>query len=164
MTVDRVRRVLLDTNVLLDHLLQRDERADTVKRFMECCVRRDVTMLCTATSLKDIAYISVAMIKRQCKPGESELEKATLRMLIDSVPWRCIEQSRELCEVVTVDQQTCDDAMTYRVRHNVFEDDLIIAAARQAHADYVVTSDAEMIEHFPEYCRSPQHMTTQLKD
>lgn len=152
------QRVFLDTNVLLDHLLQRDGHAQQARRALEACANHDVALLCASTSLKDIAYIAEAMVRRQFKQGESSLENETLHMLVRHVPWRCVEQARALCDIASIDQQTCDDALILRPRHDDFEDDLIIAAARQADADCVITSDAELIEHFPEYCVSPSHI------
>lgn len=152
------QRALLDTNVLLDHLLQRDGHAQQARRALETCANHDVALLCASTSLKDIAYIAEAMVRRQFKQGESALENETLHMLVRHVPWRCVEQARALCDIAPIDQKTCDDALALRPKHDDFEDDLIVAAARQSGADCVITSDAELIAHFPEYCVSPSHI------
>lgn len=42
--------------------------------------------------------------------------------------------------------------------HRDFEDDLIIAAVQRADADYLVTSDIELIKHAPVATLSPQDM------
>ena len=48
-------------------------------------------------------------------------------------------------------------------RHRDFEDDLIIVAAQQSGANCVVTSDAELISHFPEYCKTPAEIVAALE-
>jgi predicted nucleic acid-binding protein len=82
--------------------------------------------------------------------------------LVTHVPWRCIERVRALCDIVEVGQSTCDDAMALRKRHNDFEDDLIIASAKEAGAECVITSDAELIAHFPEYCTTPRTIVASM--
>lgn len=72
------RRVLLDTNVLLDHLLLREDRVEQATTMLKTCVRHDVALCRADTSLKDIAYISAMVLKRRCnnnkspEPGASE--------------------------------------------------------------------------------------------
>ncbi len=53
-------------------------------------------------------------------------------------------------------------AFSLQKRHNDFEDDLIIVAAQQSGANCVVTSDAELISHFPEYCKTPAEIVAAL--
>ncbi|MBT1176011.1 PIN domain-containing protein [Bifidobacterium callimiconis] len=170
------RRALLDTNVLLDHLMRRNDAAEHVTTMLKMCVLHDVTLLCASTSLKDIAYISEMMIRRQfghmdantearseASAGDrSPLEAATIRMVTRRIPWHCVELARRICDIVAIDQTTCDEAMLLRDRHDDFADDLIIAAAHQSHCDVVITSDRKLIEHFPGHCVSPRRMTELL--
>lgn len=51
----------------------------------------------------------------------------------------------------------------FEKRHRDFEDDLIIVAAQQSGANCVVTSDAELISHFPEYCKTPAEIVAALR-
>lgn len=162
MTDVPMRRILLDTNVLLDYLLHRDDHAKMAEAVMELGAGNDVTLLCASLSLKDIAYISSSAIRRQFKSSESEVENFTRGALSSRVPWHCVEQVRGICGIVAVDESTCGEAIALQKRHRDFEDDLIIAAAKQAGADCVVTSDAELIEHFPEYCMTPERVVAAL--
>ncbi|PLS26298.1 PIN domain [Bifidobacterium parmae] len=166
---DPPRDVFLDTNVLLDHLMRRNG-SEQVTSMLKACVRHDVVLRCAATSLKDIAYVTEAALRREfatvrhtgedpspSKEGAegSPLEDGTMRMLIRRIPWHCVEQARALCDVAVVGRETCDAALALRTRHDDFEDDLIIAAAQHAGSRYVVTSDRRLIEHFPEICIAP---------
>lgn len=160
----RSHRLLLDTNVLLDYLMQRDGHGATARSVMELGLRPDVTLLCAAPSLKDLAYISAMTVRRQFAQVDTELERVTVRTLTEHVPWRCVEQTRQLCEIVAVDATVCGDAVALRARHDDFEDDLVIATARRAQADCVVTSDAELIGHFPEYCMTPAQVVARFAD
>ena len=155
MTDVSMQRILLDTNVLLDYLLHRDDHAKMAEAVMELGAKNNITLLCASLSLKDIAYLSSSAIRREFKPNESEVENFTRGFLSSRVPWRCIEQVKEMCDIVAVDESTCDKAFSLQKRHRDFEDDLIIVAAQQSGANCVVTSDAELISHFPEYCKTP---------
>ncbi|NMM99666.1 PIN domain [Bifidobacterium sp. DSM 109958] len=163
------RSVLLDTNVLLDHLMRRDGRAGHATAMLKACIRHDVTLQCASTSLKDIAYISAAALRRELSSREalspdSLLETATMRELLHRIPWQCVEQVRALCGIVAVDRETCDRAIALRDRHDDFEDDLIVAAAQRSGSAYVVTSDRQLISHFPGYCITPSRLTALLDE
>ena len=153
MTDVSMQRILLDTNVLLDYLLHRDDHAKMAEAVMELGAKNNITLLCASLSLKDIAYLSSSAIRREFKPNESEVENFTRGFLSSRVPWRCIEQVKEMC----------DKAFSLQKRHRDFEDDLIIVAAQQSGANCVVTSDAELISHFPEYCKTPAEIVAALE-
>lgn len=163
MTDVSMQRILLDTNVLLDYLLHRDDHAKMAESVMELGAKNNVTLLCASLSLKDIAYLSSSAIRREFKPNESDVENFTRGFLSSRVPWRCIEQVKEMCDIVAVDESTCDKAFSLQKRHRDFEDDLIIVAAQQSGANCVVTSDAELISHFPEYCKTPAEIVAALE-
>ena len=96
MTDVSMQRILLDTNVLLDYLLHRDDHAKMAEAVMELGTKNNVTLLCASLSLKDIAYLSSSAIRREFKPNESEVENFTRGFLSSRVPWRCIEQVKEM--------------------------------------------------------------------
>ena len=64
MTDVSMQRILLDTNVLLDYLLHRDDHAKMAESVMELGAKNNVTLLCASLSLKDIAYLSSSAIRR----------------------------------------------------------------------------------------------------
>ncbi len=162
MTDVSMQRILLDTNVLLDYLLIAMITPRWRNRLWNLA-RDNVTLLCASLSLKDIAYLSSSAIRREFKSNESEVENFTQSFLSSRVPWHCIEQVKEMCDIVAVDESTCDKAFSLQKRHRDFEDDLIIVAAQQSGANCVVTSDAELISHFPEYCKTPAEIVAALE-
>lgn len=158
-----LQRIMVDTNVLLDHLLQREKRGKMASRIMRLGADRNVTLLCASLSLKDIAYLTGMMLRRRFPHGESEVENFTSRMLASLLPWRCVEETMELCDVVDVDADVCKAALRLQTRHDDFEDDLIVAAAMKSHASCVVTADAELITHFPDYCMSQERLLESVR-
>ena len=50
----------------------------------------------------------------------------------------------------------CDLAWMLRTRHPDLEDNLIIAAAETCNADYVVSYDRDLLEHFSPACITPE--------
>ena len=51
MTDVSMQRILLDTNVLLDYLLHRDDHAKMAESVMELGAKNNVTLLCASLSL-----------------------------------------------------------------------------------------------------------------
>ena len=101
MTDVSMQRILLDTNVLLDYLLHRDDHAKMAEAVMELGAKNNITLLCASLSLKDIAYLSSSAIRREFKPNESEVENFTRGFLSSRVPWRCIEQVKDTCRLLS---------------------------------------------------------------
>ena len=85
MTDVSMQRILLDTNVLLDYLLHRDDHAKMAESVMELGAKNNVTLLCASLSLKDIAYLSSSAIRREFKSNESEVENFTRSFLSSRV-------------------------------------------------------------------------------
>ena len=68
-----------------------------------------------------------------------------------------------MCTVVPVGQAECYDAFTLRALHEDFEDDLVVAAARQVGADFLVTGDDKLRRHAPIACLSPSGLESLLE-
>jgi predicted nucleic acid-binding protein len=62
----------------------------------------------------------------------------------------------EIAVAAPVSPPEFDLAWTLRSRHADLEDNLIIAAAETCNADYVVSYDRAMLEHFSPVCITPE--------
>lgn len=163
MTDVSMQRILLDTNVLLDYLLHRDDHAKMAEAVMELGAKNNITLLCASLSLKDIAYLSSSAIRREFKPNESEVENFTRGFLSSRVPWRCIEQVKEMCDIVAVDESTCDKAFSLQKRHRDFEDDLSSLPRNNPVPTVWSHRMPNLISHFPEYCKTPAEIVAALE-
>lgn len=72
---------------------------------------------------------------------ESMVVATTAKLILPEVAWSGISKLKELMTIVPIGAEECELAQSLRHAHNDFEDDLIIAAAQQSGATYVVTYD-----------------------
>ncbi len=112
-------RVLIDTNVVLDYILNREPYGDYAKRIVEACKEKKVSGCIAAHTVPNIFYI--------------------LRKVYT------VEERREillaLCQLFDVSGINADKIQN-ALKNNEFsdfEDCLQMECAREYHADYIVT-------------------------
>ncbi|WEV68018.1 PIN domain-containing protein [Bifidobacterium sp. ESL0769] len=160
------KRVVFDTNVLLDYLLGwRSGNANAIQLLRVCLDSDVIKLLCISLSLKDVDYISRSSFKKQFANSESVVVQATVSNMAPKFGWHCVDDLLKIIAmVVAVDQVTCKNALKLWEVHPDYEDDLIIAASRQANADMVVTGDQDLIKHFPDLCVSVEDALKQIEE
>lgn len=112
--------------------------------------------------LKDVFYITPERFKERFMNDESMVVATTAKLILPEVAWSGISKLKELMTIVPIGAEECELAQSLRHAHNDFEDDLIIAAAQQSGATYVVTYDKKLAKHFPEYCKTPAEIVAAL--
>ncbi|MDF7665301.1 PIN domain-containing protein [Bifidobacterium sp. ESL0745] len=155
-------KLVCDTNVLLDYLLETREGHKKAESLFNAFAGMNTTMMCVSLSLKDVDYLAKIAMKRKFRNDESVLVWATITVLVSQFGWNCIQTLLRIMTVIAVDDQVCRNAVALRPIHNDYEDDLIIAASRQANADMVVTGDQDLIKHFPDLCVSVEDALKQV--
>lgn len=117
-------KVFLDTNVLLDYLLDRPgaDMAECILKFSE---EEGYELLLSSLSMSNIAYIT-----RKVYSGETLYKE--------------LELIRSFVGITLVDENCVDRAIA--LRSVDFEDSLQYLSAKQAGADVILTSN---IKHFP---------------
>ncbi|MDF7663603.1 PIN domain-containing protein [Bifidobacterium sp. ESL0763] len=148
------RNIVLDTNVLIDLVMHRSRGESAALRLLDECVERNLNPMCVSLSLKDVDYIVKVNVKREFKDAMAGVERITVRQMVSQIGWTSVESILGVCEVAPVDGEVCAKALELRSVHPDYEDDLIVAASRQAGADMVVTGDQTLIRHFPDLCVS----------
>ena len=146
-------KLLLDTNVWLDHFLDRSARHDLARNVVIEAARRNIILLCAVHSLKDCYFLVNAELRRM-ERAENGTVSASAAASISEVAWSCIRSMRKLSYIVPADDSDVVEAAIMRANHHDFEGNLIIAAADRAQADHVVTSDAALLAHHPNRCIS----------
>ena len=119
-------RVLVDTNILLDQLLQRTPWFEQAQPFWQAHDNGQIKAFFPASSLTDIYYI-----------GSKRMGKDASRKGIE---W-CLQE----LGIISVTYSTLQAA--YTINGPDFEDDLIIACAQKGQCDYIVTRDATGFPH-----------------
>ena len=82
---------------------------------------------------------------------------------IQEIAWSCIDNLDEIATAVGVDQSDIWLARKYRTFNSDFEDNLILAAAKRASADFIVTSDQALLTKATVAALTPQDMLNFLQ-
>lgn len=134
-------RVLLDTNVVLDSLLQRPPWHDEADAILRAADRREVVCVLTALSIANMFYIGRRFVG-------TDQARADIRV--------CLHRF----EVLSVDRQTLLDADV--LLGNDFEDNIQTATAITAEVDGIVTRDPSGFVHSPVPVWSPAELLLRL--
>lgn len=111
-------RIFLDTNIVLDYLMQRKEFQENAERILAMGQSGICELFLSSLSFSNIAYIA-----RQLYKGSD------LYDLLDAV--------RELVQVAPVDKQTIDKALALRAKD--FEDAIQYFSAMSIGVDHIIT-------------------------
>lgn len=134
-------KVLLDTNVVLDVLLQRGEWAAAAQAVWDASDAGRLESCVSASSLTDIYYITRRLV------GRREARKA-LRICMDNLT------------LLTISADVLEQAWSFG--HEDFEDAVQIAAAAKHGLDAIVTRDASDFAGSPIAVVSPLELAAQL--
>ena len=157
-----MRKVLFDTNVLVDYLIGREPGCSACKYIIATAQEHQLALYATALSMKDAYYLVCANLKRLERNATGALSEQMAKAA-NRTAWACARQLGETVLVVPVGQTECLTAFTLAELHDDFEDDLIVAAAGELDADFLVTGDERLIKHAPVCCISPQYLQTFLQ-
>lgn len=152
---------LIDTNVWIDYELSYTESYKPAREFFRAARQCEgVRMGIAAHSLKDVFYVSRNRAKaanlKDGMPKESAAASASV------IAWSLVDHIMETAEVVGSDYSDAYIATKQRSIHDDYEDDLVIAAAMRMGADFLVTSDADLLRHAPVAALSPEDATKWL--
>jgi predicted nucleic acid-binding protein len=117
-------KILLDTNVILDFLLEREVEIKSADEIFKLTFKDKIKACATANSITDIYYIAVK------KLGDIKTREA-LRELFN------------LLEIISVDGSDCIIAVNLPISD--FEDGIIVVCADKADIDYIITNDKDFL-------------------
>ena len=135
-----MRKVMLDTNVVVDYLMGRAPGCDDCAKLIAMHYAGKHAVYVSALTLKDAYYLVSMQLKRMERKASGSLSEGMARAA-DEVAWSCV-------------RQLVENTIVLRSTHADFEDDLIIATALSANIDYLVSNDAELVKHAPIACLS----------
>lgn len=146
-------KILLDTNVWLDYFIDRSATHDLAHDIVTKCIRGGHQLLAAAPSTKDCFFLVAQELKRLERAESGRITESAANA-INEVAWACVLSMRKLAYIVPTDDTDVIEASILRSAHADFEDNLILAAAARAQADYIITSDKALIAHMPNTCIS----------
>ena len=120
-------RVLIDTNVVVDVLQQREPWAQAGNRIFLSNANHLITGCLTAKELTDIYYFA----RKQFR-GMEDVDKRARNV---------IENLMGLFEIIDTLSEDCRNAVA--IKNNDYEDAVMIASAQRAEVDCIVTRNSE---------------------
>lgn len=140
-----VSKLLLDTNVWMDSYFKSRSGNVTAKHLINEAARKSVGLFHTATIEADVFFLVTAKHKElsRLESPLTEQQSAAAR----EMAWACTEHMERISTPVGQDLFDLRLARGFRFAHNDLEDNLILAAAKRAEVDAVVTSDKRFIAH-----------------
>ncbi len=151
MPLDRIDTLLLDTNVWLDYFLCEGQSVKAIERVVALGFEERFTLAYAPTSAKDVFFIVPRRLRLR---GEGpDASKSYL-----PAAWACVGFMMEHAAAAPQALGECELARMMRGSFSDFEDNLIVAAAKSAKANYVVTNDKKMLAAMPEFCVTPERV------
>ena len=117
--------ILLDTNIIMDALQERQPFDVEAKEILQRAQNGEITCLLTANAATDIFYL-------YSKARDVSAARVALSFLLDSYG------------VVSVTQEDCKAALSMSVED--FEDALVVVCAKKINADYIITRDDKFLQ------------------
>lgn len=115
-------RVLIDTNVLLDLLCDRDEFAEDALKIWELCEFHEIDGYISALSVPNIVYI----LRKELTPEKTE---------------ELVEKLSAIFEIS--DLKLSDLLSAAKIRTKDFEDAVQMLTAQRIRADYIITRNID---------------------
>ena len=139
-------RVLLDTNVWLDAFLPRRAAGSAARELIAYALQHNVELLYPVHIVPDVFYLSFIAIKRSLQgQGPDELVAQAAR----TTAWEYVNTMHEIATAVGADGSDVWLASKWEHLHPDVEDNMVLAAAKRAKTDYVVTGDKQLLAHAP---------------
>ena len=142
---------LVDTNVWIYYFIASEPHYEAILSFFEAVDERGGTLLYAPTTLKDVFFLIPRILRREALAAD-QLEETSFA----PVAWACARTMTEIAVAAPLSLPECDLAWMLRTKHADLEDNLVIAAAETCNADYVVSYDHDMLEHFSPACITPE--------
>ena len=118
-------KLLLDTNIILDILLERSDFFNDALDMLEGAISRGDRLYLSSSAATDIYYI----VRKNTKSKEKALD--------------CIKSLNAILTFATVDEKCIISATQSKL--NDYEDAVVEAVAKNLNVDYIITRD---ISHF----------------
>lgn len=154
--------LLLDTNIWLDYYLGTRLGHDLAMRLIASAVEAGANLLYAISSSKDVYFLVDAGLKRLYREQHGGRLSEEAALAANEAAWGCVNHLSELACAVPCDASDVWIAQKQKSLHGDYEDDLIIAAAKRAQVDCLVTSDEALRRHAPVTAFSVEDAITYL--
>lgn len=147
--------VILDTNVILDCYFADRPHASASVKAVDAALSRDIVLCYAASQAKDVFFLAGLMLKSAERKERGEVSRDAAHA-INEACWAILENLDTFATVVGADKTDVWLARKHRGVHADFEDNLVIASAIRANADYLITRDEQLLGHSPVAALAPE--------
>lgn len=154
-------RLLLDTNLLLDEYIPTRPASAASRQLIDLALEQGHTLLYAARAIVDVHYVITRTFKQMVRE-EREIVSEADALAIAEIAWGCVDNLCDVATAVGVDNSDVWLARKYRALHDDFEDNFVLAAAERANADFIVTSDRQLLCKATVAALSPKDMLALL--
>ena len=157
-------KVLVDTSVWLDcYIPNRRRGQEALELFKQCAQASDhVEILFPVHALNDVFYQVAREAKAWVRKNTGGLSEAYAHAANDHA-WDCVNRMLEVGTPVGADVSDVWLACHLRDLHPDFEDSMVLAAAERSRADFLVTSDEQLIKKATVAALNPFDMMAVLR-
>lgn len=136
-----IMKALIDTNIWLDFILQREQFSEDARVALMVCINEDIEIYTASNTLTDIFYIAKKTI------GTKNAYNSLVKIF-------------EIAEIAAVDSLICRAALN--LERPDYEDGIIAAVAQIEKVDYIITRDLKAFKNIDISCYSPKEFVTHL--
>lgn len=158
----RLGTVVIDTNVWVDNYLTNRPGHGAAEELLARLWKEKATIAFCPVSAKDVFFVTAQELKRECRQGLGTLSEADA-LACNEIAWGCVQNMMDNAVAANIGQAEMWLAVKYKRLHGDFEDNLIMAAAQSAEADYFVTNDQALLGKCPVNAFTPRGMLDYLK-
>lgn len=153
--------LLLDTNIWLDLFLPHRPGREAAISLLEEAELRQASLMYPSQAILDVYQKVRADNKRWIRQSRTLTE--TDALAIKRLAWDYVNTMRTIATAIPVDANDVALACAFRDSHDDLEDDLVLAACKRAHANYLVTNDSTLAGHAPIEAKTPEEMLELLR-
>ncbi len=139
--------LMLDTNIWLDYYMGGRPLHDAAFALIDRSLQMGIELAFAITTSKDLFYQIGLELKRSARASDGGRLTEGDAVACNELAWGCVSNLDQIATGVGVDVADLRQALHDKVIHRDFEDNLIMAAARRARADYLVTNDRVLLRH-----------------
>lgn len=154
-------RILVDTDVWVGNYLGTSPHYEESYAFLKLACERGATLLYGATKLEDaFSELEAGFVRAMWDGGA---EEARAKSVARSFAWGCVDNIRELGTAVGADEADLWLACKYRTVTGNLADGMVLASAKRAKADYLVTWNEQLLSSGLVSAATPPQMMTILE-
>ena len=153
--------LLLDTNIWLEMYIPSRAQQAVCLELVNVAQQKDAALAYASHAALDV-YQKVRKENKRWAREHGTLTESMAKA-IKRLAWDCVNDMQRLAMAIPADSGDFYLACKHRDIHDDLEDDLVLAACKKAHANYLVTLDRDLLARSPVEAVTPGKMLELLR-